>query len=83
MPANLLSTVVEATPSGLAWVLGLCVISLFVVVVVALLRARREDVPRVFASFAGSFGFRTSGAERTTPAAATLARSGDDATTIQ
>ncbi len=61
MPTAILKTSGDVLATGgLAATLALLVLGLVAMVIaaIALLRARREDIPAVFASFASAFGFR-------------------------
>ncbi|MFD4358046.1 hypothetical protein ACFWPX_36275 [Nocardia sp. NPDC058518] len=57
MSTSIPSVVGEAAAVGV-WPVVLLLGAIVLVTVIALVRANRDDVPRVFESFAGSFGFR-------------------------
>ncbi|MEV0544384.1 hypothetical protein [Nocardia salmonicida] len=57
MSTSIPSVVGEAASLGV-WPVVLLLGAIVLVTVIALVRANRDDVPRVFESFAGSFGFR-------------------------
>lgn len=57
MSTGVLSVVGESTALAV-WPVAAFLGVVFVVTVIALVRAERNDVPRVFAAFVGGFGFR-------------------------
>ncbi|WP_280338633.1 hypothetical protein [Nocardia neocaledoniensis] len=58
MSTGVLSVVGESTALAV-WPVTAFLGVVFVVTVIALVRAERNDVPRIFAAFVGGFGFRT------------------------
>ncbi len=57
MSSSMLSVAVESAAMGV-WPVVVFLGVVVVVTVIALVRANRDDVPRVFAAFASAFGFR-------------------------
>lgn len=65
MSSNMLSVVRESAAAS-SWPALLFLSTVVLVTVIALIRADRDDVPKVFELFAGAFGFRKPTTDRPT-----------------